>query len=293
VSKIALVLLLLSISWSKIEIRSFVDSATVAIGDRFKYQIDVYYTDSGVVDLPMAIGNLASFEVKNFETSAVRDTTDGYVQSWVYYLSSFLTGDYIIPPQRVELTLADTTIMELSRAISLKVVSRNDATFTDILDIEEQVAPPFPWILIVIGLGLLLLILALLWIWLARQKQKKIRALNPLEIALGQLEKMETTEISDEKSQKEYAFSLSILLRTYIDALFHLETLEMTTSELKKALPKIHADEKSLSFLMEFFLKAEGVKYAREILPEESFTLWHKQAKEFVEKNYKAEEQEA
>ena len=292
-SKIALILFLLSITWSKVEVRSFVDSTTVAIGDRFKYQIDVYYTDSGMVDLPMAIGNLASFEVKNFETSAVRDTTDGYVQSWIYYLSSFLTGDYIIPPQRVELTLPDTTIMELSRAIPLKVVSRNDESFTDILDIEEQAAPPFPWVWLAIGGGLLLLIVILVWVWFVKQKQKKNRALNPLEIALNQLKKIETHNIADEKSQKEFAFSLSMLLRAYIDSLFHLETLEMTTSELKKALPKMDMDEKSLSFLLEFFQKAEGVKYAREILPEDSFALWHKQAKEFVEKNYKEEEQEA
>ncbi|MGH8016577.1 MAG: hypothetical protein ACREBV_10320, partial [Candidatus Zixiibacteriota bacterium] len=82
-----------------IQIETSVDKAEVYIGDLVNYSITVTY-DSTIELLPPPLGaNLGAFDVKDYETDVTTKIPDGRLKSQSHFvLSTFTTGDYIIPP---------------------------------------------------------------------------------------------------------------------------------------------------------------------------------------------------
>ena len=82
-----------------ISVESFVDRATITIGDRILYTLTVR-SDSAVKLEPLALGsNLGAFEVKDYKIHDPKKTKDGkVVNKSEYIITTFTTGEYVIPP---------------------------------------------------------------------------------------------------------------------------------------------------------------------------------------------------
>ncbi len=91
-------------------VTSNVDKSEITIGDKIRYQITVQYPDTGTLELPSVLGNLGGFEVKEYEVSQPKKIKNGREQTWNFFISTFTTGQYSLPPQLVEYTPENDTV---------------------------------------------------------------------------------------------------------------------------------------------------------------------------------------
>lgn len=78
---------------SGLDISSQVDRSEISIGDRIQYEIKVVYPAEGRVELPSVLGNLGSFEVKDYQASDPKPAGSLKIQTWRFILSTFTVGD--------------------------------------------------------------------------------------------------------------------------------------------------------------------------------------------------------
>jgi hypothetical protein len=158
-----------------------VDRAEITIGDRIHYEIKVVYPAEGRVELPSVLGNLGTFEVKDYQASEPKPADNLKIQTWRFDLSTYTVGQYLIPPQLVvylppgaempanPADLASLDTLKGSRPsvfhtqpIEIKVVRTSAETVRDIADIAPlaPVPAPFPWLAVALGGAVLFGLLA-------------------------------------------------------------------------------------------------------------------------------------
>jgi hypothetical protein len=136
---------------------------------------------------------------------------------------------------------------------------------TDIHDIKplEILAVDGSWLLYILGALLVLAVIgAAIWYWKKSRKPGHVPTevpVSPHEAALRSLDALGDAENMDAKT---FYFRLSNILRTYIEACYPINALEMTTEEL---LPKIDILDIQREILLELktlLRSADPVKFA-------------------------------
>jgi len=105
----------------------------------------------------------------------------------------------------------------------------------------------------------------------------------PYEKAIAQLNNLRVRQLCEKGREKEYYTELTEILRQYLDGRFGINAMEMTTSQIKRAVYAT-VPEKSASAMMNDILEvADYVKFARlRPLPEDNARAFN-QAMAFVE----------
>ena len=123
-------------SLSGIEVNTSVDRAESYIGDLITYTLTIRY-DSAYHLVPPPLGaNLGSFDVKDYKPDVETKLEGGRLQSQTtFVLSTYTTGDYVIPPLPILFVLPDSTRkLLMSEAAPIKILSLLDQAGTDSLD---------------------------------------------------------------------------------------------------------------------------------------------------------------
>ena len=276
---------------ANLDISSQVDRSEISIGDRIQYEIKVVYPAEGRVELPSVLGNLGSFEVKDFETSEPKLAGKLKIQTWRFVLSTFTVGTYMIPPQTVAYlppgavlpTAADPAaepdtnaaaapggpqpLIFYTQPIEIKVVRTSPETVQDIADIAPLAVVPSatPWLAIALGGALLL---GLLGWFLLRRKSKVAEAraekpqLPPFEEAMERLATLNPGALIRANRARELCFDLSEVLRRYISRRFDVDALESTTTEFLALVPKLPITAAQRQWIGRFCEATDIVKFA-------------------------------
>lgn len=164
-----------------------------------------------------------------------------------------------------------------SNPMSLKVIQPFviDSTKQEIADIKTVFKPKFsflyllkqiaPWL---IGAVLLAAIIFLL-IKLLKKKPQGVEIVKhpdiPADIvALNKLEKIRAEKLWHQNRHKEYHTELTDVLREYIERVFEIPAMEMTSDEILSQLAKLKKEDKSsFDALKQIFLLADLVKFAK------------------------------
>lgn len=261
--------MLVNLSWSQdIEVEASVSRAEIFIGDRFEYKIIVRYDDTGSVDLPGLVGNLGSFEVSDFANSDVIKKDDKRSQTWTLTLSTFITGDFVLPPQLVEYTINPEAkpLRFFTDPVQVKVLSRNTGEEEDILDVEgpmkDSTIPKYYWMIFgALVLIILIVIGVILW---KRRKKKEIPRLPPYEEAVLAFKDLKLRKYLEDELQREHFFKLTEIIKTYLHRRYkNLDALDATSSELLERLGN-HAvlSEDQFEDLKKFCDRGDLVKFA-------------------------------
>ena len=122
---------------ASLDISSQVDRSEITIGDRIQYEIKVVYPEEGRVELPSVLGNLGSFEVKDYQASDPKEAGKLLIQTWRFDLSTFTVGKYTIPPQQVAYRQGADTAAAVcfTQPIEINVIRTSPETVKDIADI--------------------------------------------------------------------------------------------------------------------------------------------------------------
>ena len=271
-----------------IEIVTSVDRAEMYIGDLINYTITVEH-DSAIELLPPPLGaNLGAFDVKDYETDITTRLKSGRIKSESrFVLSTFTTGNYLIPPVPMVFEFPDgTRKVILSESVLIKVLSLLLNT-DDSLDIkplkaqfefERDYTRYFFWG----ALAFLIFAIAgyLLWRKLRGKGEAEFVDLRSAwEIAFEKLAILEQKKLIDEEKFKEFYLELTDILRAYLGRMYARNIVDMTTAEFFSGYSGIGLPATTEKQLKELFEHADLVKFAKYIpraeRPETDFAYTH------------------
>jgi len=257
-----------------IRVETAIDRAEIYIGDLINYRLTIYH-DSDIVLTPPPIGaNLGAFDVKDYQADDTRRTNDGkYKIESRFALTTFTTGDYIIPPIPVEYMTPDSVRhIIVSEAIAIKVKSLLGEEAGDSLDIRDLkpqyvFASSNRWLYYTIA-GILLAALVVGYlIWRRKRRMMEtgepVDLRDPWEIAFEKLAYLKETDYLEKKKYKQYYVDLSDIFREYIGRMYHFPALDMTTFELLSKLEEMELEPSLYGRIGKLLNFSDLVKFAK------------------------------
>ncbi len=260
-------------AWGQLpEIRADVDTTVVTVGDRVTMAIRVDYPEGSRLIWPDSL-DLSPFEVLDARLGPPSLQGDLASSSLVLTLAAFELGDLQVPPIEVgvEVPGGETVFLETNPfGIRLESVGLDESG--DIRDIKGPLR--IPRALVVYLLPLLGLFLAgLLFWWLSRRFWRKDPREGetkpeppprpPHEVALEALARLEASPLLERGEVKEYHIRASEIIRTYLEARFHLPALEMTTRFIKLGLERVGLGGEVVEGFGDFLNRCDMVKFAK------------------------------
>ena len=261
-----------------IQIKTAVDKAEIFVGDRILYTITITY-DSIFELIPPPLGaNLGAFEVKDYEPDVTKKLKNGKIQSETkFILSTFTTGEYVIPPLPIVFRTPDSSSKALlAEGVPISVKSLlGEGKGTDSLDIKPIKPPlraevvfkdaidPIPYRIV----GAVLLLLAALVIWLfARWRKAAVEFVDPRmpwEIAFEEMALLEQKHLVENKEFRSYYFELTEIARAFLGRIYKVDVLEMTTGEFIARFAETDLPAQRYPELVAFLKHADLVKFAK------------------------------
>jgi hypothetical protein len=260
---------------ASLDISSQVDHSEITIGDRVHYEIKVVYPKDGRLELPSVLGNLGSFEVKDYQASEPKDADGLKIQTWRFDLSTYTVGKYTIPPQLIQYRQGtDTAAADFyTQPIEINVKRTSAETVKDIADIAPLAAvdAPTPWLLYGSGTLLALALVFILWRALRKKGASTVAPkpqLPPYEEALEGLARLQDLSLIRQNRARDFSFALSEVLRRYVSRRFGVDALESTTSEFLEKARNLPVTGAQRQWLGEFCERTDLVKFANALLLE-------------------------
>jgi hypothetical protein len=254
-----------------IVIETSVDIAEIFIGDLITYSLSITHDSTYQMEPPPLGANLGAFDVKDYQADITSVLPDGRIHNeTIFKLTTFTTGDYLIPPIPVLFILPDSSRkVVLSESVPIKVKSML-AEAGDSLDIRPLKAQYeflrernlyYLWG----GLAALLLVVAILW-WIIRRKRSKAEMVDlrpPWEIAFEKLALLKQRHLVDGDSCKQYYVELTEIAREYIGRIYDVDVLEMTTAEFMDSFQDVAMPNDLFENTENFLKHADLVKFAK------------------------------
>ena len=287
-----------------IEIVTAVDRAEMYVGDLITYTITIEH-DSAIELLPPPLGaNLGAFDVKDYETDITTRLRGGRIKSENrFVLSTFTTGNYLIPPIPMVFEFPDgTRKVILSESVLIKVLSLllNTDDSLDIKPLKSQYEFERDYTRYFIWGSLAFLIIALagylLWRKLRGKGEAEFIDLRPAwEIAFEKLAILEQKKLIDEEKFKTFYLELTDILRAYLGRMYARNIVDMTTEEFFSIYARIGLPTDAEQELKEYFDHADLVKFAKYIpgagRPDADFAYAHNYI-ELIRREFKKESEQ-
>ncbi len=255
-----------------IEVQTSVDLAEVYIGDLITYRVTITH-DSTIQLVPPPLGaNLGAFDVKDYEPDIETKLPGGRIKTETkFVLSTFTTGDYMIPPLPIMFTLPDKSRkVMLAEPVPIKVRSmlENVGDSVDIKPLKPQYEFKRNWGPYYFWGGIILAVLvAALLLWLKLRKKKVAEEIvdrRPAwEIAFEMLAMLKQTQLLSDGKYKEYYIELTEIVRAYLGRMYRFRVLDMTTDEFLTLFADTNLPENLFERTAGFLRHADLVKFAK------------------------------
>lgn len=273
-----------------VNVKASVSSSQVFIGDIFDYSIEIMAPTDAKVNLPSFVGNLQNFEVKEMKNDQTKESQDKKGLSkfiWSATLNTFVSGDFFLAPQLVEVVLGSDTVRTQTDPVAIKVLNRTTGDETDILEAEGPVADPrlpnWIWVVLII-LGVLLLVFLGWFLHKKWSKKEKALLLPPYEEAVLAIKDLRERHLLEQEEQAEFFTALGWITRRYIERRFEADILDATLTELRrrmshvKGLPQAYKESVVL-----FSEETEPIKFAKMKIAKERCDYWNDWADRLIE----------
>lgn len=259
----------------KITVNSKIDSTFIWIGNQAHITFEVSQQPNQKVIMPIftdtIMGALELVEPVKIDTTK---SPDGHlIIKQNYTVTSFKDSLLYIPS--FPFILNGDTVW--SKSLSLKVIQpfKIDTASHTLADIKQVLTPKINWteIFKIILIVWLILLLLTLIAFLLRKYLKKQQVLTETEIklsqpahvvALSRLDKVKQEKFWQQGRDKEYHTELTDILREYIERVFNINSMEMTSEEILEHLRTLKMEQKSTYISLQQILRlADLVKFAK------------------------------
>ena len=266
----------------KITVNARLDSTVIWIGSQTHLTFQVSQQPKQKVLMPIfsdsIVGGLET--VEPVKTDTVKSPDGQLLVSQHYVVTSFKDSLIYIPP--FPFVINGDTVW--SKSLSLKVVQpfKIDTASHKIADIKPVLNSKFDWaaflLRVLLGfviLGLLVVLYVLYQKYFKKKpvlNEKEIRLLLPADVvALNQLDKIKQEKSWQQGRVKEYHTELTDVIREYVERIFNINSMEMTSEEILDHLRVLKVERKSAYLNLKQILNlADLVKFAKwNAMPEE------------------------
>lgn len=281
-----------------ITVKATLDSATLEMGRVTALHVEVFgtidATDSTATAVALQIpdslksvievAGITEPEVTNLGNGRARILRDIIIQS-------FDSGMYTIPPV---LYFADDSAYRSNETI-LKVYPVAVDSLTTINDYSDVVAPNrqlldyLPDWMVKWGWWALLavvIIAAAIYIYIRKRKGAAIipaapvKKEDPVDAALRQLGELREEKLCQRGEEKTYYTRLTDILRIYLHDRFDINAMEMTSTQIRRALSSHNATRMSTDLMSRILEMADFVKFAKvRPLPEDNVAVMNEAVK--------------
>lgn len=243
-----------------------IDKDSILIGDHIKLSIEASAERNADIYLPqpdslgyfefIEILHSDTFERKLQEDWLITNFDSGYYQfGGIPALFVYENGD------------TDTAFSNSVRVYVNTVPVDTSQAFMPLKPVQNM---PFPWrevLPTILGLMavLIAIILLILYFWYKKKKAKEEaeRVKTPIEYfeeAIQELNDLDNKKLWQKDLVKEYYFSLSEILREYMEGRFNIKAMESTTDEI---MTQLEIDEPLKNKLLQILRQADLAKYAK------------------------------
>jgi hypothetical protein len=285
----------------KITVNARLDSTVMWIGNQAHLSFEVTQQPKQKVVMPLFSDSIVKGLdlVEQVKMDTVTSENGSLKVTQHYVVTAF--KDSILTIRPFPFVMNGDTIW--SNSLTLKVVQpfKVDTAASSVADIKPVYEPKFDWVGLIQTILLIVVILALLvvlYIYVRKYWQKKPifekapePALPPHIIALHHLDKIKEDKAWQQGRSKEYHTELTDVIREYIEPVFGMKSMEMTSEEILYQLRSMRkSDKTSYLGLQQILQLADLVKFAKwNPLPDEH-ELSLKNAYLFVNQTKKVEE---
>ena len=276
-----------------VEAGASVDKAIATTGDVITYRVTVNHKPSVTLELPEVGSEIAGLRIIDFGREKSPETDSRVeVTAW-YQLRGDLVGSYILPSITIAFQegtgddLQKGTIETSEIFLEIKSVLPKDGSAADIRGLKKlrRVESPIPWPLYG-AIGAVLLVLLIVFIW-HRRKNRPVVVVPPApahEIAFEALNHLRQTDFNDQDAVRKYYFSLSAVVRAYVENRFGMNATDLTTEELVPFIQhELPVDAPLKNQLRSFLESTDAIKYAGGAAQESEIERAYEQALSFVE----------
>ena len=280
---IYIIFFICGITFAQNSVEVAIDTTNIRIGEQILYQISVDKTHPLTKSILSEVNRLSDKvlfpklvldslnRVEVVEELKVDTTKTKFVKK--YILTSFDSGQYIIPRQQVlinsRIYLTDSLLINVA---TVKV----DTTKQNLFPIKSIKNQPvifddyknYLWL----GLALLALILGLIWYYFIRKKKDE-QAIEdrvpPYELAMQRLGELDGKQLWQNDKVKLYYIELTDIIRTYIERELNIPALESTTDELMETIrdfnkiKTLDLPKETVKNLQKLLQEADLVKFAK------------------------------
>lgn len=260
-----------------VSVRASIDSTMLIIGDQAKLRLEVGQDAAGRVQFPFIEEDVMDLieVVSRSEMDTVELGNDRIQVSRDYTITSFTDSLFYIPPFGFVAGDGDTVWTE---SLSLRVIQpfEIDTVNNTITDIKGIYAPKIYWARVFrIILYILLLIGAVVLICYLYKKYKRRAGdvlveeevvLRPAyEVVMENLDRIKLEKQWQEHGRsKAYHTDLTDAVRAYVDGVYGIGSMEMTSDEILAALrPELKQEKACYEALRQLFSLADLVKFAK------------------------------
>jgi hypothetical protein len=258
---------------------SRVDKSRITIGDLIQYTVTVSHPKDIAVATPGTGANLGGFEVRAYNVPEPKEKDGLVVSEFHYTISTFLTGEFTIPPLPVAFRPASDSLAAprviATPSIRIVVESMKPSEAGDIRDVKPPLAIPLDWkqLALRIGAGLLALAALIAGVVLVR-RWKSGKGLLPVrtepprpphEIALEALGRLTASDLLAKGGFMAFTVELTEIVRRYIGGRYFVVAMEMTTTEVLDGLAGAGIEGEVFGLFETFFHGCDLVKFAKHV----------------------------
>jgi len=269
------ILFYINLHAQNLTVEARIDSTVIVIGGQTALTFEINQVPGKKVITPLfsdtIIGGIEIVEPLKADTTKA-DNGNVLVKQR-YVVTSFEDSLLYIPPYPFVLD-GDTV---WSKSLSLKVVQpfQIDTASNQIADIKTVMEPPFNWkaIIRIALIVLLVLIICILIFFVIRkliQKKPIFESatpepeLPPHVLALAQLDRIRNEKAWQQNRTKQFHTDVTDVLRVYIEKVYNVPCMEMTSEEIISNLHHLKFENKQVfNALMQILKLADLVKFAK------------------------------
>lgn len=209
-------------------------------------------------------------------------------------VQSFDSGMYTLPPVYFidggETIASNRPVLKVLPVAVDSLVTVHD--FTDVVDVKRHFFDYFPDWVTDYGLWILLALVVIgasVFVYFKWIKQGKLplvvakKPVPPYQLAMQQLQTLHEEHLCEKGQEREFYTRLTDILRSYLDARFGINAMEMTSTQIRRCLRDNEHTKMSEKYMSRILEIADFVKFAKiRPLPEDNAGAY-KSALQFVE----------
>ena len=219
---------------------AFVDKALASTEDDIKFTVSMDREASVEASIPDIGGRIVGFRIADFGTEEKREGGGAVTVKW-FLLRADVVGSYVLPEVEVRYSYQGSSGVAKTSEIFVEIQALNTDRsepvdeLRDIKDLEFSPSNRVVWLALMAG-GVLAGAVGY-YVYKKRGRLGSVApSLPPHEVALQRLEELGFSQEWDALALKRYYFSLSEIVREYVERRYQFGATDMTSEEIIRFL---------------------------------------------------------